>query len=146
MDAGDHDEDAIIADDDNATSKSIGVDGNIEQYNVFFKKVLDQEKQEGPEQRKDKDANIMNPASEKKNRYIPVIDSINEEGSVHRPSSPMLIRFLEQSAPEGFGTDSLAQKNLEDYYFGKPFAGLSSDSETERESERSDSRVGIDRK
>ena len=146
MDAGDHDEDAIIADDDNATSKSIGVDGNIEQYNVFFKKVLDQEKQEGPEQRKDKDANIMNPASEKKNRYIPVIDSINEEGSVHRPSSPMLIRFLEQSAPEGFGTDSLAQKNLEDYYFGKPFAGLSSDSETERESERSDSRGGIDRK
>ena len=145
MDAGDHDEDAIIADDANATSKSIGGDGNIEQHNVFFKKVLDQEKRESPEQRKDNDANIMNPASEKKNKYIPAIDSINEEGSVHRPSSPMLIRFLEQSAPEGFGTDSLAQKNLEDYYFGKPFAGLSSDSEVEQESELSDSRGGIDR-
>ena len=146
MDAGDHDEDAIIADDANATSKSIGGDGNIEQHNVFFKKVLDQEKRESPEQRKDNDANIMNPASEKKNKYIPAIDSINEEGSVHRPSSPMLIRFLEQSAPEGFGTDPLAQENLEDYYFGKPFAGLSSDSEVEQESELSDSRGGIDRK
>jgi transporter family protein len=146
MDAGDHDEDAIIADDANATSKSIGGDGNIEQYNVFFKKVLDQEKRESPEQRKDNDANIMNPASEKKNKYIPAIDSINEEGSMHRPSSPMLIRFLEQSAPEGFGTDPLAQENLEDYYFGKPFAGLSSDSEVEQESELSDSRGGIDRK
>ena len=145
MDAGDHDEDAIIADDANATSKSIGGDGNIEQHNVFFKKVLDQEKRESPEQRKDNDANIMNPASEKKNKYIPAIDSINEEGSVHRPSSPMLIRFLEQSAPEGFGTDPLAQENLEDYYFGKPFAGLSSDSEVEQESELSDSRGGIDR-
>jgi len=145
MDAGDHDEDAIIADDANATSKSIGGDGNIEQHNVFFKKVLDQEKRESPEQRKDNDANIMNPASEKKNKYIPAIDSINEEGSVHRPSSPMLIRFLEQSAPEGFGTDPLAQENLEDYYLGKPFAGLSSDSEVEQESELSDSRGGIDR-
>jgi transporter family protein len=145
MDAGDHDEDAIIADDANATSKSIGGDGNIEQYNVFFKKVLDQEKRESPEQRKDNDANIMNPASEKKNKYIPAIDSINEEGSMHRPSSPMLIRFLEQSAPEGFGTDPLAQENLEDYYFGKPFAGLSSDSGIEQESELSDSRGGIDR-
>lgn len=146
MDAGDHDEDAIIADDANATSNSIGGDGNIEQHNVFFKKVLDQEKRESPEQRKDNDANIMNPASEKKNKYIPAIDSINEEGSMHRPSSPMLIRFLEQSAPEGFGTDPLAQENLEDYYFGKPFAGLSSDSEVEQESELSDSRGGIDRK
>ena len=145
MDAGDHDEDAIIADDANATSNSIGGDGNIEQHNVFFKKVLDQEKRESPEQRKDNDANIMNPASEKKNKYIPAIDSINEEGSMHRPSSPMLIRFLEQSAPEGFGTDPLAQENLEDYYFGKPFAGLSSDSEVEQESELSDSRGGIDR-
>lgn len=145
MDAGDHDEDAIIADDANATSKSIGGDGNIEQHNVFFKKVLDQEKRESPEQRKDNDANIMNPASEKKIKYIPAIDSINEEGSVHRPSSPMLIRFLEQSAPEGLGTDPLAQENLEDYYFGKPFAGLSSDSEVEQESELSDSRGGIDR-
>ena len=144
MDAGDHDEDAIIADDANATSKSIGGDGNIEQHNVFFKKVLDQEKRER-EQRKDNDANIMNPASEKKIKYIPAIDSINEEGSVHRPSSPMLIRFLEQSAPEGLGTDPLAQENLEDYYFGKPFAGLSSDSEVEQESELSDSRGGIDR-
>ena len=146
MDAGDHDEDAIIANDANATSKSIGGDGNIEQHDVFFKKVLDQEKRESPEQRKDKDANIMNPASEKKNKYIPAIDSINEEGSVHRPSSPMLIRFLEQSAPEGFGTDRLAHQNLEDYYFGRPFTGLSSDSETEQESERSDPHGGIDSK
>ena len=126
MDAGDHDEDAVIADDGaNASSKTIGGDGTINQYNDFFKKVLDQEKQESPEQGEGTDA-IMNPAAleKKNNRYIPAIDSINEEGSVHRPTSPMLARFL-------VGTDPLAAENLEDYYFGKPFAGLSSDSETD---------------
>jgi len=126
MDAGDHDEDAVIADDGaNASSKTIGGDGTINQYNDFFKKVLDQEKQESPEQGEGTDA-IMNPAAleKKNNRYIPAIDSINEEGSVHRPTSPMLARFL-------VGTDPPAAENLEDYYFGKPFAGLSSDSETD---------------
>ena len=126
MDAGDHDEDAVIADDGaNASSKTIGGDGTINQYNDFFKKVLDREKQESPEQGKGTDA-IMNPAAleKKNNRYIPAIDSINEEGSVHRPTSPMLARFL-------VGTDPPAAENLEDYYFGKPFAGLSSDSETD---------------
>ncbi|CAL6319628.1 unnamed protein product [Bathycoccus prasinos] len=126
MDAGDHDEDAVIADDGaNASSKTIGGDGTINQYNDFLKKVLDQEKQESPEQGEGTDA-IMNPAAleKKNNRYIPAIDSINEEGSVHRPTSPMLARFL-------VGTDPPAAENLEDYYFGKPFAGLSSDSETD---------------
>ena len=126
MDAGDHDEDEVISDDGaNVSSKTIGGDGTVNQYNDFFKKVLDREKQESPEQGKGTDA-IMNPAAleKKNNRYIPAIDSINEEGSVHRPTSPMLARFL-------VGTDPLAAENLEDYYFGKPFAGLSSDSETD---------------
>ena len=126
MDAGDHDEDEVISDDGaNVSSKTIGGDGTINQYNDFLKKVLDQEKQESPEQGKGTDA-IMNPAAleKKNNRYTATIDSINEEGSVHRPTSPMLARFL-------VGTDPLATENLEDYYFGKPFAGLSSDSETD---------------
>ena len=126
MDAGDHDEDEVISDDGaNVSSKTIGGDGTVNQYNDFFKKVLDREKQESPEQGKGTDA-IMNPVAleKKNNRYIPAIDSINEEGSVHRPTSPMLARFL-------VGTDPLAAENLEDYYFGKPFAGLSSDSETD---------------
>ena len=126
MDAGDHDEDEVISDDGaNVSSKTIGGDGTINQYNDFLKKVLDQEKQESPEQGKGTDA-IMNPAAleKKNNRYTATIDSINEEGSVHRPTSPMLARFL-------VGTDPLATENLEDYYFGKPFAGLSSGSETD---------------
>lgn len=74
-------------------------------------------------------------------KFAPALEMTPEENSVHRPKSPMLARFLNND--EETYHDMNNSESAEDFFFGKPFDGLSSDggSRRLRGNERDDDEV-----